>query len=114
MVYYTRKLVVYFDSKKSKMMFRDSNKLLSASLATLGEILCPELGRKGDVDHTSVNINNLATRKNCLNEYMMQDIYLLRGVIAKAQDICSSAFFLLLVSLAFSCDYVNSIIGKNL
>lgn len=24
------------------------------------------------------------------------------------------AFFLLLVSLAFSCDYVNSIIGKNL
>jgi hypothetical protein len=53
-------------------VFRDSLKLLPDSLSSLGQSLCPELGSKGEVDHTSVVMDNFASRKRELVE--KQDI----------------------------------------
>lgn len=45
-------------------------------------------GGKGSIDHLSVRVENLKERRNELvEEYMKQDIYLLGGVMLKAQDI---------------------------
>lgn len=57
-------LEVRFDRRK--IVFRDSLKLLPGSLRSLGQSLCPEVGGKGEVDHTSVGLENLASRKTQL------------------------------------------------
>lgn len=62
-------------------------KLLPGSLRTLGQSLCPELGAKGEVVHTSVHLDNLSSRKAEFLDYMKQEIYLLGGIMKKAQDI---------------------------
>lgn len=59
---------------------------------TLGQSLCPKLGSKGEVDHTSVVMDNLASRKRELVEYMKQDIYLLGGIMLQAQNIYLSFY----------------------
>jgi len=51
-------------------------KWLPGSLRSLGESLCPELGAKGDVDHSTVCMSNLDSRKEELVNYMKQDIYI--------------------------------------
>lgn len=108
-------LEVRFESKR-RMVFRDSLKLLPGSLSSLGQSLCPELGSKGEVDHTSVVMDNLASRKRELVEYMKQDIYLLGGIMLQAQNIYWSLYELdittkiTLSSLAltiFRKDYYN-------
>lgn len=70
-----------------KILFRDSLRLLPGSLSKLGESLCPELGKKGEVDHSKVSIEKLKSQKDILIEYMKQDIYLLGGVMKEVQDI---------------------------
>lgn len=69
------------------ILFRDSLRLLPGSLSKLGESLCPELGKKGEVDHSKVSIEKLKSQKDILIEYMKQDIYLLGGVMKEVQDI---------------------------
>lgn len=61
-------------------------------LNKLAQSLCSELGSKGDIDHTTVNVGNLQERKKKLLEYMKQDIYLLGGRMLKAQEICCSEY----------------------
>lgn len=55
--------------EKKKVVFRDSMKLLPGSLRSLGESLCP--GAKGDVDHSTVCMSNLDSRKEELVNYMI-------------------------------------------
>lgn len=43
------------------------------------------LGTKGDVDHSTVGLHNIAWRRLDLLSYMQQDIYLLSGIMLKAQ-----------------------------
>lgn len=69
------------------ILFRDSLRLLPGSLSKLGESLCPELGKKGEVDHSKVSIEKFKSQKDILIEYMKQDIYLLGGVMKEVQDI---------------------------
>jgi hypothetical protein len=56
-------LAVYYDKGK-KFTFRDSLKLLPASLDKLAASLCPERGRKFEMDHSQVGLHNLKDRKN--------------------------------------------------
>jgi hypothetical protein len=79
-------LVVYL-GKRKRMIFRDSLKLLPASLESLASSLCPELGKKGVIDHSTVSLHNLGERKDELLSYMKQDVRLLAGIMLKAQDI---------------------------
>lgn len=74
-------------NRKVKMIFRDSLKLLPGSLRSLGDSLCPELEAQGDVDHSTVSVDNLRERKLELMNYMKQDIHLLAGIMRKAQAI---------------------------
>jgi len=83
--------LIRFESKR-RMVFRDSLKLLPGSLSSLGQSLCPELGSKGEVDHTSVVMDNFASRKRELVEYMKQDIYLLGGIMLQAPNIYWSLY----------------------
>jgi len=89
---------------------------IPGSLSSLGQSLRPELGSKGEVDHTSVVLDNLASRKRELVEYMKPDIYLLGGIMLQAQNIYWSLYELdittkiTLSSLAltiFRKDYYN-------
>ncbi|KAL2900430.1 DNA polymerase [Bienertia sinuspersici] len=68
--------------------FRDSLNLLLSSLNSLAKNLCPELGNKGSLDHNSINLWNLAEKREEVIEYMKQDIILLGGVMQKAQKLC--------------------------
>ncbi|KAL4553846.1 hypothetical protein LXL04_040224 [Taraxacum kok-saghyz] len=79
-------LAVY-SGKKMLFRFRDSYNLLPSSLSELAKSLCPDLGGKGSVDHKSVKIENIGKNKDALLDYMRQDVYLLGGVMLKAQDI---------------------------
>lgn len=72
---------------KVRIVFRDSLKLLPGSLRSLGESLCPELGKKADIDHSTVCVGNLKERKQEILLYMIQDIYLLGGIMLRAQNI---------------------------
>jgi hypothetical protein len=67
--------------------FRDSLLLLPNSLNKLGESFCPELGRKGDLDHSQMNERNILEKKEEVRTYMKQDIYLLGGIMIKAQEL---------------------------
>lgn len=49
-------------------------------------------GGKGDVDHTAVGLHNIGSRRSELLSYMKQDIYLLGGIMLKAQDIYWSEY----------------------
>lgn len=49
--------------EKLKLVFRESMKLLPGSLRSLGESLCPELGCKANVDHSSVTLAVLSYRR---------------------------------------------------
>lgn len=66
---------------------KDSLLLLSGSLESLAMTLCPELGTKESIDHQNVRIDNLDENKNKLLSYMKQDIYMLGGIMLKAQEI---------------------------
>ena len=74
------------------MVFRDSLKVLPGSLKSLAESLCPELGSKGEIDHGSLGIQELINKKLELLEYMKQDIYLLGGILKRAQEIYWSSY----------------------
>lgn len=67
--------------------FRDSCRLLTGSLASLGKNLCPELGGKGDFKPALVKLENIEEKRTEALEYMKQDIRLLGGILLKAQDI---------------------------
>ncbi|KAL2457040.1 DNA polymerase [Forsythia ovata] len=73
--------------KKRVYRLRDSLTLLTASLATLGKTLCPQLGEKGSIAHDEVRVSTLKTHSAQLLDYMKQDIRLLGGVMVKAQEI---------------------------
>lgn len=83
---------------KHKVVFRDSMKWLPGYLRSLGESLCPELGAKGDVDHSTVCMSNLDSRKEELVNYMKQDIYMLGGIMHKAQQIYLKYFYVYITS----------------
>ena len=55
--------------------------------SALAKNLCPGLGTKGSIPYDEVTLSNLASMRNCLLDYMKQDILLLGGVMQKAQDI---------------------------
>lgn len=76
-----------FAGRKKVLIFRDSLKLLPGSLSSLAKSLCPELGSKGEVDHTEVCLQDLLKRREEIVEYMKQDIYLLGGIMWRAQEI---------------------------
>jgi len=84
-------LKVYY-SNRHCIIFRDSLKLLPRSLESLANDLCPELGTKGSVDHSTVGLLNLKERKEGLLNYLVQYIRLLAGVMLKAQEIIFSEF----------------------
>jgi hypothetical protein len=53
--------VVYND--RHSFIIRDSCKLLTGSLKSLAKDLCPELGSKGDIDHSNIRLDNLLLNK---------------------------------------------------
>ncbi|KAL2941239.1 DNA polymerase, partial [Bienertia sinuspersici] len=55
-------VVVYY-KKRMLFRFRDSLNLLLSSLNSLAKNLCPELGNKGSLDHNSINLWNLAEKR---------------------------------------------------
>lgn len=76
-----------FDMRNKRICtFRDSLLLLPNKLNKLAESLCPELGCKGDIDHSSINESNIKEKKGEVINYMEQDIYLLGGVMHNAQE----------------------------
>ncbi|KAJ3673258.1 hypothetical protein LUZ60_006632 [Juncus effusus] len=76
-----------YDMRKNRICtFRDSLLLLPNKLNKLAESLCPELGCKGDIDHSSINVSNIKETKDEVLNYMKQDIYLLGGVMHNAQE----------------------------
>lgn len=79
-------LAVY-SGRKMLFRFRDSLNLLPGKLDSLAKNLCPELGRKGSIDHENVTISNLASKKEEYIEYLKRDVLLLGGVMQKAQEI---------------------------
>jgi DNA polymerase elongation subunit (family B) len=84
--------VAVYSKKKMLFRLRDSYHLLSGSLANLAKNLCPDLGSKGSIPHSEVNISNIKSMKFELLDYMKQDILLLGGVMQKAQDIYWNLF----------------------
>ena len=79
-------LAVYL-GKKLLFRLRDSLTLFPSSLNNLAKNLCPQLGLKGTIPHDEVQVSNLIPLRHQLLEYMKQDIYLLGGVMLKAQEI---------------------------
>lgn len=79
-------LAVY-SGKKMLFRFRDSYNLLPSSLSELAKSLCPDLGTKGSIPYDKVTPESLVSMRPILEDYMKQDIYLLGGVMKKAQDI---------------------------
>ena len=79
-------LKVYIDGKLL-LCFRDSCTLLPSTLEALGKTLCPELGSKGSIPHSELEVSNLQGHSGDLINYLRQDILLLGGVMLKAQDI---------------------------
>lgn len=73
--------------RKIVFRFRDSLNLLPGKLSDLAKNLCPVLGPKGSIKYEEVNLSNLVSMQKVLVDYMKQDIYLLGGVMQKAQDI---------------------------
>lgn len=67
--------------------FRDSYNLLLSKLCELAKTLCPNLGTKGSINYSEVTTEKLVSMIDELVEYMKQDIYLLGGVMKKAQEI---------------------------
>jgi hypothetical protein len=53
----------------------------------LGMTLCPELGSKGSIPHSELEVSNLQGHSEDLINYLRQDILLLGGVMLKAQEI---------------------------
>lgn len=68
-------LAVY-SGKKMLCRFRDSLNLLPGKLSDLAKNLCPGLGPKGSIPYDKVRLENLASQKNSLLDYMKQDILL--------------------------------------
>lgn len=79
-------LKVYIGGKLL-LRFRDSCTLLPSSLEALGKTLCPELGSKGSIPHSELEVSNLLGHSEDLINYLRQDILLLGGVMLKAQEI---------------------------
>lgn len=50
--------------------------LLPGKLSDLAKNLCPGLGPKGSIPYDKVRLENLASQKNSLLDYMKQDILL--------------------------------------
>lgn len=76
-----------YSGKKMLFRFRDSLNLLPGKLVELAKSLCPDLGTKGCIDYDKVTVDKLVTMRKELVDYMKQDIYLLGGVLQKAQGI---------------------------
>ncbi|XP_057544023.1 DNA polymerase-like [Amaranthus tricolor] len=79
-------LKVYIGGK-FLLRFRDSCTLLPSSLESLGKTLCPELGAKGSIPHSELEVSNLQGHSEDLINYLRQDILILGGVMLKAQKI---------------------------
>lgn len=62
---------------------------MQGSLDSLGMTFCPELGRKGSIPHSEVDLLYINNPKHKIDliEYMKQDIRLLGGILLKAQEI---------------------------
>lgn len=90
--------IAVYKGNKKEIVFRDSYLLLQGKLAVLGRHLCPELGCKGNIDHSAVTLDSLITNQSEYTEYMRQDIRLLGGILLKAQQIYSDQFEVDIVS----------------
>ncbi|XP_071691998.1 DNA polymerase-like [Rutidosis leptorrhynchoides] len=84
-------LAVY-SGKKMLFRFRDSLNLLHGSLNDLAKSLCPDFGTKGSINYDEVTVDKLPAMKDEYIDYMKQDIYLLGGVMQKAQEIYSNLY----------------------
>lgn len=84
--------LVIYNGRKLLLRLRDSLKLLPRRLDDLAQNLCPQLGRKGVIEHHNVNESNLSHHRDELLEYMKQDILLLGGVMHRAQEIYYDLF----------------------
>lgn len=73
----------------ARSTFRDSLNLLPCSLDVLAKNLCPELGKKGDIDHNKMTFESIKDPniKAEVLSYLEQDIRLLAGVLLSAQEI---------------------------
>lgn len=84
-------IVKVFENKKLLFSLRDSLTLLTGSLANFARNICPELGKKGSINHKDILVEMLIKedfKKDILNYMKMkQDILLLGGVMKKAQNI---------------------------
>lgn len=69
---YELKVVV---GKNFIIRFRDSYTLLPSSLDSLSKTLCPELGSKGSIPHSDLNIDNLLSHSKDIIHYLRQDIH---------------------------------------
>lgn len=71
------------------MRYRDSLCLYaySINLGELAQTICPHLGSKGALDHEALNAYNLNSKKESVLYHRRQDIFLLGGVIARAQSL---------------------------
>ncbi|GKC07567.1 DNA polymerase-like protein [Tanacetum coccineum] len=78
--------------KKIIMRFRDSLMILKGTLHDLVANICPSLGNKKDIDHTSLNKDNLKQNKEEIIEYLRQDVLLLGGIMQKTQAIFFEEF----------------------
>ena len=81
--------IVVYHKNKLLIRFRDSLKILPASLESLGRTLCPNIGCKKTFDHTNLELDSM---KNEIVEYLTQDIRILAGVMRKAQEIFMSGY----------------------
>jgi hypothetical protein len=63
-----------YEGNKLVFLLRDSFCLLPSKLADLAQNMCPELGSKGDIDHSTVSVEKLSSMKNELQEYLKQDV----------------------------------------
>lgn len=79
--------IAVYRGNKLVFSLRDSYTLLPNSLKQLATNLCPELGSKGSIPHEDIKVSNLVSQRSQLLEYMKQDIYILGGVMQKAQAI---------------------------
>ncbi|XP_071694593.1 DNA polymerase-like [Rutidosis leptorrhynchoides] len=84
-------LAVY-SGKKMLFRFRDSLNLLHGSLNDLAKSLCPDFGTKGSINYDEVTVDKLPAMKDEYIDYMKHDIYLLGGVMQKAQEIYSNLY----------------------
>ena len=84
--------------------------ILPDSLANLAKELCPELGGKGDLDHTKVTVDSVS-QPECISEYreyLSLDVLLLATILQRNQEFNWNQFqldivnYLTLAALSFA------------